>query len=719
MRYSIDKTTLQDLANAVRYRTGKTVPMTPEDMVDSLEENYFLSYDESQYAGVHTPWVRPDEWPDLDSLPLDTTATTDTIYMTYDADREISAVAWHIDTLNSTKAVIDIGHIENGVFVSDDNTEVGNNTNYIKSLTDFSGLVVVRITGQLTHCYGINATIDGATQNHRQQPMLERVAHVPNLIYLTPHGTNNSWGMWASEREKISNGTGEALTNMMNGWADCRRLRQLDLSGFHTPNVTNMTYMLSNCMAIAELNLSHWDVSKVANFAYTFSGCYSLHTLNLTGWETVAATNMSYMLSNCRQLQNLLGIEGLDVHLVNNTSYMFNTCHRLKKLDLHTWDVSALTNASYMFVNCSGAIEIDLHGWKALLLTNPSYMFQNCKSAKIINLAGFETGNVTTVAGMFNFCYSVQNLDISGIKVTSACASIYIMFSGCWSLRRLDFPEWDVTGLGSGNNTANSMFLNCYNLEYITGISDWEFRFTNSLASMFQSCNSLKEVDVSGWKVNTITSLASIFANCWNLRSLDLSDWNPANCTTLASAFTECHSLESVGDLSGWDTAKVTTLATTFNACLSLKTLTGLSSWNVEKVTTTASMLASCTSLREIEIKNWNLAACTTIATMFRYDYNLRKATLTGWNLPKLTSTSPAQFLGDCWNLEDVDPPAIPLNHSYANDYALTHEALIKIIAALPTVGTKRTLNLTATNMTRLTADEKAVATAKNWTLAN
>ena len=49
----------------------------------------------------------------------------------------------------------------------------------------------------------------------------------------------------------------------------------------------------------------------------------------------------------------------------------------------------------------------------------------------------------------------------------------------------------------------------------------------------------------------------------------------------------------------------------------------------------------------------------------------------------------------------------------------LTHEALIKIINSLPTVGTKRTLNLTATNMTRLTADEKAVATAKNWTLAN
>ena len=719
MRYSIEGTTLKGLADAVRYRTGKSVPMTSADMVANLESNYFLSLDESQYAGVHTEWERPSEWPDLDSLPLDTTSTTDTIYMTYDADKGISAVAWHIDTLNSTKAVVDIGHIENGVFVSDDNTEVGNNTNFIKSLAGFSGLVVVRITGQLTHCYGINATIDGATQNHRQQPMLERVAHVPNLLYLTPHATNNSWGQWMLEREKISNGSGESITNMMNGWTDCRRLRQLDLSGFNTPNVTNMSYTFSGCMSLAELNLSHLDVSKVANFSYTFNNCSSLNTLNLTGWNTEAATNMAYMFAVCARLHEILGVEDFDVHLVTSMSYMFSACIGIKKIDLSAWNPQALANASYMFNACRGMLVIDLHGVKAPLLTNASYMFINCHSAKIINLDGFETGNVTTVAGMFNFCYSVQELDISGIKVTSACTSIYFMFNGCWSLKRLDFPEWDVSGLGSGNNTANSMFLGCYSLEYITGIENWDFQLTNSLGSMFSGCQSLRELDVSGWNVSTVTSFASMFANCWNLRSLDLSGWNPANCASFASMFSECHSLESVGDLSGWNTAKVTTLASMFNVCLSLKTITGLSSWNVEKVTTAASMFMSCRSLREVEIKNWNLAVCTTIATMFRYCYNLRKATLTGWSLPKLTSTAPAQFLGDCWTLEDVDPPAIPLNHSYAADYALTHEALIKIINSLPTVGTKRTLNLTATNMTRLTADEKAVATAKNWTLAN
>ena len=93
-------------------------------------------------------------------------------------------------------------------------------------------------------------------------------------------------------------------------------------------------------------------------------------------------------------------------------------------------------------------------------------------------------------------------------------------------------------------------------------------------------------------------------------------------------------------------------------------------------------------------------------------------ATLSGWLLPKLTTTAPTQFLGDCLNLEDVDPPAIPLNHSYAEARSLSHESLIKIINSLPTVTTARTINLSTTNLQRLSSDEIAIATAKGWTVA-
>jgi len=109
-------------------------------------------------------------------------------------------------------------------------------------------------------------------------------------------------------------------------------------------------------------------------------------------------------------------------------------------------------------------------------------------------------------------------LDISWLHITSACTNICNLFYTCVSLKELNFPnDWNLSGIGSGNNTCNSLFSGCNSLEKITGISNWKFYFTNSLTSIFANCWSLKEVDVSGWKVDTITSLSSIFDYCYSL----------------------------------------------------------------------------------------------------------------------------------------------------------------------------------------------------------
>ena len=183
--------------------------------------------------------------------------------------------------------------------------------------------------------------------------------------------------------------------------------------------------------------------------------------------------------------------------------------------------------------------------------------------------------------------------------------------------------------------------------------------------------------------------------------------------------FNGCYSLKTVGDISGWSTENVTTMATMFSDCYSLEQLPDISSWDVAKVTTIVSMFSNCRSLKEIYLDGLVFTKLTTMATMFRYCYGLEYATLTNWQLPALT-TAPAQFLGDCWNLQEIEINLpIKLNHSYANDRSLSHQSLLNILNGLPTVTTTRTLNLTATNLQRLTADEKAIATSKGWTLAN
>ena len=719
--YSIHDDTIQGIADAVRYRTGRAGPMLTSEMIEEMNARYMEDLELEPYAGATGPWTRPADWPDLDSLGLEFTGATDFVYMTYDADADNANIAWHIDT-SSGSATVDIGHIESGVYVPDETDTVASGTNYTKSLSGYTGYVVVRITGTITHCYSLSVTEGELTWGPRSQPVLERIAYIPHFAYLAA-SASGSWGMWSLEREVISQGAnyGYALTSLAYAYIECFRLQSLDLSGVITPKVTNMTYCFQRCLALPGLDLSHWDVSKVTNFSYLFSECYSLVSLDLAGWNTGTGTNFTYMFSNCRRLMEIRGVNNFNVTNATNISVMFNHCDSLKSLDVSNWDISKITSMSSVFAYCRSVTRFDLRGWDVSKVTNFASAFQECNSAKAILLPAGNHATVTTFGQMFNACHSVQHLDISRLVATASCTNIYMMFANCWALKELDFPAWTLTGIGNGSGTANSMFINCYSLESITGISNWKFQFTNSLTSMFSGCHSLKDLDVSGWTVHKTTSLASIFANCWSLRELDLSGWAPsAAVTSFASMFAYCYSLKTIrGNLGSWVTSGSTSFASMFQDCNALESVPDLSGWNVAKATTVASMFSGCGSLRDITIKNWNLAACTTIATMFRYCYSLRKATLTGWSIPKVTSTAPGVFLGDSWNLEDVDVFPMTLNHSYANCFKLTRESLLRIINSLPTVTTARTITLPAVCANRLTAAEKATLTPKKWTIAN
>ena len=58
---------------------------------------------------------------------------------------------------------------------------------------------------------------------------------------------------------------------------------------------------------------------------------------------------------------------------------------------------------------------------------------------------------------------------------------------------------------------------------------------------------------------------------------------------------------------------------------------------------------------------------------------------------------------------------ATPLRFDYCP--LLTHESLINILNVIGTVTTAKTLQLGSANLNKLTAEEKAIATNKGWTL--
>lgn len=716
---SITPQELAELTEATNWRTGEfETDLSIREAIDKLKENYFITRDYSiEIEPTITKWTRPNSWPDLDSLNLQMSGD-DYIYMTYDANQPDAAIALHIETLDHNPATVDIGHIEDGTYVIDESFSVAHNTNFIEWTTGYFSYLVVRITGQLTRCMIISATADdGHVQSEKNMPILERIAWIPHITSF--YVSKQAWAPFWLQHEVLGNNEETRITSLASAYTNCSNLREIDLSNFHTKYVTSFASTFSGCSKLQTIDVSNLETNSVTAMNSMFTDCCELRKVILDFSDCPALTTVNLMFSNCFSLEEIEGIENFDTSNVTNFGSMFATCRNLKQLDIKNFITDNATNFSSMFTNCQNLQTLDLGGWQTENVNTLASMFNGCTNLKSINFTDWNVTKATTISSIFSNCNSLQHLDISWLHITDACTIIYYAFNNCWSLKELNFPEWDVSGLSNANNSANSVFLNCYSLKKITGIKDWDFQLSNSIASMFSGCYSLKEVDVSGWNVDTVTSLASIFQNCNSLSELDLSLWDPKKCTSFLSMFNGCYSLKTVGDISGWTTENVTTMATMFADCYSLEQLPGISAWNVAKVTTTASMFSNCRSLKEIYLDGLVFTKLTTMATMFRYCYGLEYATLTNWQLPALT-TAPAQFLGDCWNLQEIEINLpIKLNHSYANDRSLSHQSLLNILNGLPTVTTTRTLNLTATNLQRLTADEKAIATSKGWTLAN
>ena len=714
------------LQDVVGYRVGDYVQRTLPQMIDKLKQNYFLTLQtEINTTGYRSTWTRPQEWPDLDSLNLQMEGN-DFIYMTYDNTEQPSAIALHIEAVNKgTPIILTVGHINNGEYIIDENI-TGTSNNYIKWFSDSDNQYpVVRVTGDIKYCYCYSITSNGVTQHYIRQPILERIAYIPHMSWLCDNVNNKAWGTLTLKRDVVNNGDGNALTSLYGAWYKCRDLEVLDIDGLKTQNVTNLGYTFGQLLNITELDLRHFNVEKVTSLLGAFSGSRSLKVIDLRGWHTNALTTLQSTFDTCQSLKYIYGIEDLNTSKVTTLYCTFIYCHSLYQLDLSKWNTPALTSLYQTFYDCRCLLEIDLHNWNLNKVTNCAGIFYGCSSLKRIDMPNSVTGILTNMGNAFGYCRSLQTIDLTPFQVTSACTSINGCFANCWSLKELNIPNWDVSGLGSGSNTGNSIFNACYSLEKITGISNWRFQFVNSLSSTFNSCYNLKSLDIKNWTVNATTSLNSMFSNCWSLKELDLSGWTvSSNCTNLSSMFNACYCLETITcNFNNWDTSNVTNFSSMFKDCRSLSTFPLISNWNFSEATTISDIFYNCYSLTEVTWKNVNLPKCTAMTTLFRYNYNLLYADLSNWSTPLITnSTSYYHTLGNCWNLKTVIGFPIPstyTNIGFQECECLSHESLLTIINALPQVTGTHTLRIPAISLNLLTAEEKAIATNKNWTLAN
>lgn len=190
------------------------------------------------------------------------------------------------------------------------------------------------------------------------------------------------------------------------------------------------------------------------------------------------------------------------------------------------------------------------------------------------------------------------------------------------------------------------------------------------LPSNTNGMNGHSEIEKITFAPNSLFSgvnSAYAFCACTGLEEISL----PASLTTIANdMFTGCSSLEELEIPSG----VTTVMNSAFKNCTALKKLEykGIPTSTYFTKTDGANPIASCTALEQIIVP-------------------------TGWNQDIVISTG-----------------------GYAWTNVLTHDSLVAMIANLYDYsgGTAHILTLGDTNLARLSADEIAVATVKNWTLS-
>ena len=181
---------------------------------------------------------------------------------------------------------------------------------------------------------------------------------------------------------------------------------------------------------------------------------------------------------------------------------------------------------------------------------------------------------------------------------------------------------------------------------------------------------------------SNVTDMSHMFSICSSLTSIPQLD--TSNVTKMSYMFSNCASLTSIPQL---DTSAVTSMYYTFYYCTSLTSIPQL---DTSKVTNMEGLFYHCASLTSIP--QLDTSKVTDMRAMFDY----------------------------CSKLTSIKMKNMKVSFDISESTKFTREALLEIINNcfdLTTLNKTATLTMGSTNLAKLTDEDKAIATAKGWTL--
>ena len=321
-----------------------------------------------------------------------------------------------------------------------------------------------------------------------------------------------------------------------------------------------------------------------------------------------------------------------------------------------------------------------------------SKVIANVVPTKKVVLSSLQVKNADIIDGY----WAAELVDVSNVTSLSST------FSSCKNLESLNTSNWNTSSLTS----LSHLFTNCTKLKTLIGVDKWNVSNVTYMDSVFRDCV-VTQFNLNNWDVSKVTRMQNMFAFCRSLQSLDLSNWDVSNCSLLKGMFQGCDSLLSL-NISTWNISNNTDLSWMFDNCSSLQSL-DVSNWNVSNTTNFRQLFYNCKALQYIDVSTWNVSNATTVNTMFRDCISL-KSLIGNRTLEDVLANNICALNGLKIGAADMFQQCNNLDRA-------SLRALINGLADL-TGQTTQTLTLNSTLIAKLTEEDIAIATAKNWTIA-
>ena len=303
-----------------------------------------------------------------------------------------------------------------------------------------------------------------------------------------------------------------------------------------------------------------------------------------------------------------------------------------------------------------------------------------------VNVQSGGGGKFGTGFNRIDLYTEAQTIDISNLD-TSTLTSMSTKFNWDSNLTSLDLSHFNTSNV----TTMSSMFSYCLNIPSLD-VSHFDTSQVTNMSEMFNHCEKLASLDLSSFNTSQVTDMSGMFYNSNRLESLNVSNFNTAKVTDMSRMF---HGIKPTElNLSSFDTSQVTNMSGMFGWCSNLVSL-DLSHFNTSNVTSMNNMFDYCGKLTSLNISNWNMSKVTNVYQMFDASSLIETIVCDGLQLP------------------DIDMSYIGLNSATK----LTVESLVGLLNALPQSTNNYSFQIGQTNIAKLSDEQKAIATNKNWRL--